>query len=119
MGFLDFFRKKKTQHQELEPSESYRLTILYKYSNCDDICSHPGCLKLLELNRYYNRVEIQTISMKVGHDVFNRGFSGKCNHRFESVRVKIKSSESEENDRKSKEDQDLVFEEKKRELGFS
>ena len=54
--------------------------------------SRPFCKRLLTLDRFYSRREIQSISMRVGYDVFTRGGgwwgdSPSCRHRWVANRV--------------------------------
>ncbi len=54
--------------------------------------SRPFCKKLLSLDRFYTRREIQAITMRVGYDVFTRGGgwwgdSPSCRHRWVANRV--------------------------------
>jgi hypothetical protein len=58
--------------------------------------SRPFCKRLLSLDRFYTRREIQAISMRVGYDVFSRGGgwwgdSPSCRHRWVANRVIQKS----------------------------
>lgn len=96
MGFFDFWKRKEANSDAIDnkgESDDYRITIRYKYGSYDPNCTHEGCVRLFELNRYYSREEIQKMSMRVGHDVFNCGFSGDCGHRFKPAKVKIKASD--------------------------
>lgn len=51
-----------------------KVTIRYKYEwregFSDDGRSRPFCTKLMQLNRYYTRSEIQQMSARLGYDVF-------------------------------------------------
>lgn len=54
--------------------------------------SRPFCKKLLRLDRFYTRREIQAISARLGYDVFTRGGgwwgdSPSCRHRWVANRV--------------------------------
>lgn len=51
--------------------------------------SRPFCIKLLDLDRFYTRAEIESISRRLGYDVFTRGGgwwgdSPSCRHEWRS-----------------------------------
>jgi hypothetical protein len=78
MGLFDFFKKKDDHSSSLfiryqyvwrkeipENERDFKLQSCYKDSSC------VFCKKLVDLNRYYTKEEIQKISDYVEYDVFN------------------------------------------------
>jgi DNA-binding Lrp family transcriptional regulator len=49
-----------------------KLRIMYSYDGPKDDRNRPFCARLMELNRYYTRAEIETISERVGYSVWER-----------------------------------------------
>lgn len=55
--------------KKLNPS---KISIRYSYEGPRDSKNRPFCAKLLELNRFYTRADIEKISEKLGYSVFDR-----------------------------------------------
>jgi hypothetical protein len=83
----------------------YRIMFSYEWKNeipssQRDTPEHPSrdfCKKLIALNRYYSRKDIETISNRLGYSVFDRaggwwnspsGTSASCRHEWQSNLVK-------------------------------
>lgn len=78
-GALDTLRKWlgmpiKNQKRIGEGAAGKKIAVRYKYNwregFSDDGRSRPFCTKLMQLNRYYTRSEIQQMSARLGYDVF-------------------------------------------------
>jgi len=53
--------------------------------------SRPFCKKMMELNRYYSRKDIEEISERLGYSVWDRKGGDDCRHRWVSNIVVRKS----------------------------
>lgn len=70
------------------------ILIKYSYEGPEDDRNRPFCRKMLDLNRFYSRYEIELISQRLGYSVFDRrgGFwrkpdgtiSASCRHNWKS-----------------------------------
>jgi hypothetical protein len=68
--------------------------IMYSYEGPEDSRNRPFCAKMMQLNRFYSRKDIETISERLGYSVFDRrgGFwmhkdgtiTPYCRHRWQS-----------------------------------
>jgi hypothetical protein len=97
----DYRDKKKIKFDAVD--EIKRLEVKYKYTGPKDSKNREFCAALLDLNRLYTRKEIDTISKRVGRNVWNkRGGWLKvkgtdinlpyCRHTWNSVLVQNKKS---------------------------
>lgn len=77
-----------------------KIKIMYSYDPKPGLqaiikTTRPFCRKLISLDRYYSRADIEKISSRLGYSVFDRkgGWWGKnpeCRHRWVSTIVKLK-----------------------------
>lgn len=76
-----------------EKPTTTEILIKYSYEGPKDDKNRAFCKKMLELNRYYSRFEIENISQRLGYSVFDRkgGFWNKggvispsCRHNWQS-----------------------------------
>jgi len=68
--------------------------IMYSYDGPEDSRNRPFCAKMMQLNRFYSRKDIEKISERLGYSVFDRrgGFwrhkdgliTPYCRHRWQS-----------------------------------
>lgn len=73
---------------------SSKYAVRYKYKWKEDVPlnerdspDHPSrlfCKKMIELNRYYTRVDIQNLSQELGYDVMRRVGGDGCRHEWVS-----------------------------------
>jgi hypothetical protein len=102
MGLFDLFKKKAVPEsvppvdKNAEPALS-NILIRYSYEWNDDVPEleripcNEFCAKLISLNRFYTRSDIQTMSGKLGYDVFNRKCAGHSEkHQWKSNLVEKK-----------------------------
>lgn len=54
---------------EINPA---KISIKYSYEGPQDDRNRPFCAKMMELNRLYNRYDIELISQRLGYSVFDR-----------------------------------------------
>jgi DNA-binding Lrp family transcriptional regulator len=80
--------------KEVATPDTVEIFIKYSYEGARDSRNRPFCAKMMELNRFYSRAEIEQISARLGYSVFDRrgGFwmhkDGKvtpyCRHHWKS-----------------------------------
>jgi DNA-binding MarR family transcriptional regulator len=81
------------------------IKIMYSYDGPEDDRNRPFCARLMKLNRYYTRTEIEAISQRVGYSVWERrgGFytnpetkvtTPYCRHNWAQEIVLTKKKES-------------------------
>jgi hypothetical protein len=68
--------------------------IMYSYEGPEDSRNRPFCAQMMQLNSFYSRKDIETISERLGYSVFDRrgGFwmhkdgtvTPYCRHRWQS-----------------------------------
>lgn len=84
---------KEAQEGVKAKTREYR--VMYSYEGPKDSKNRPFCAKMMDLDRYYPRTDIEAISRRLGYSVFDRrgGFYTKpgtndttpyCRHRWES-----------------------------------
>lgn len=76
------------------PNKPVQIFIKYSYEGPQDSRNRPFCAKMMQLDRLYNRQEIEKISQRLGYSVFDRrgGFwnqgngiiSEHCRHNWKS-----------------------------------
>jgi hypothetical protein len=76
------------------PDSSEKITIMYSYEWKEEIPvdqrdteehpSRPFCKKMMELRRLYTRVDIETLSQRLGYSVFDRCGGDDCRHFWKS-----------------------------------
>lgn len=83
--------KKKANATEFDIRFSYEWKSIVPSSqrNSAEHPSRPFCVKLLQLDRFYTRQQIESISERLGYDVFTRGGgwwgdSPSCRHEWRS-----------------------------------
>lgn len=83
--------KKKADAVEFDIRFSYewKSIVPQNQRNSADHPSRPFCVKLLQLDRFYTRQQIESISNRLGYDVFTRGGgwwgdSPSCRHEWRS-----------------------------------
>ena len=92
-------RKVMTPPSELEGKKpkTQEILIRYSYEGPEDSRNRPFCAQLLELDRFYSRVDIETISERVGYSVWDRRggwltlsdgtHREYCRHRWQANKV--------------------------------
>jgi len=70
-------------------SYEWKPEIPYGERNSNAHPSRPFCVKLMQLNRFYSRADIEQLTQRLGYDVFARGGgwwgdSPSCRHRWVS-----------------------------------
>jgi hypothetical protein len=55
-----------------DKDQRVEISIRYSYEGPQDSRNRPFCAKLMELDRFYTRMEIQSISAKLGYSVWDR-----------------------------------------------
>lgn len=58
--------------QEGVKAKSKAFRVLYSYDGPQDSKNRPFCAKLMELGRFYSRVDIESISARLGYSVWDR-----------------------------------------------
>ena len=91
---------KKAQAVDFEIRYSYEWKSIVPSSERDSAAhpSRPFCKRLVELDRFYTRGEIESISRRLGYDVFTRGGgwwgkSPSCRHQWKSNIVVKKNND--------------------------
>lgn len=87
MGIFDIFKKKAEPADQIEKAESAKAEVLLRYSyewndnvpESERIPCNEFCAKLISMNKFYTRSDIQKMSGLLGYDVFNRKCAGKSN----------------------------------------
>jgi len=82
---------KKAQSVEFDIRFSYEWKSIVPANerNSAEHPSRPFCIKLMDLDRFYTRQQIESISERLGYDVFTRGggwwgYSPSCRHEWRS-----------------------------------
>lgn len=80
--------------KDVQAPETVEIFIKYSYEGPADSRNRPFCAKMMELNRFYTRAEIEQISARLGYSVFDRrgGFYQRkngtvtpyCRHHWKS-----------------------------------
>lgn len=70
-------------------SYEWKAEVPYNQRNSDAHPSRPFCIKLMQVDRYWSRKEIEMLTMRLGYDVFSRGGgwwgdSFSCRHEWVS-----------------------------------
>lgn len=91
---LPFFKKKKADIQQVRVIPLPKFEVRYSYEWKKDVpenerdtkehSSRPFCKKMLELNRFYTRTDIQEMSQFLGYDVMRRAGGDGCRHEWVS-----------------------------------
>jgi hypothetical protein len=95
MSLFNFFkRKKKAVPLEQDVERKVQISVAYSYEWKESIPqeerdtpgheSRPFCKKLIELNRYYTRAEIEKMSEHLGYSVWDRCGGVDCRHMWKS-----------------------------------
>jgi hypothetical protein len=82
-------KKATTVEFDIRYSYEWKKIVPSGERNSAEHPSRPFCIKLMDLDRFYTRAEIESISRRLGYDVFTRGggWWGKsptCRHTWQS-----------------------------------
>ena len=82
-------KKATTVEFDIRYSYEWKKVVPPSERNSAEHPSRPFCIKLMDLDRFYTRAEIESISRRLGYDVFTRGggWWGKsptCRHIWQS-----------------------------------
>jgi hypothetical protein len=92
---FNFFKKKIVKNeieQTIDAKETVDILLRYCYEWNEDVPEnerntkdHPSrffCTKMIELNRFYSRADIESMSKKLGYSVWDHRGGDGCRHRW-------------------------------------
>jgi hypothetical protein len=92
MNILSLFKKRKKEEPKKITVDVSDIRVLYSYEWKEEIPeserdtpgheSRPFCKKMVELNGLYTRMDIESISERLGYSVWNRCGGEGCRHRW-------------------------------------
>lgn len=56
----------------IDKTPASKISIMYSYEGPQDSRNRPFCARMMELNRFYTRADIEKLSLRLGYSVFDR-----------------------------------------------
>lgn len=94
---FNFFKRKSKHVDFLKDGKRdiASISVLYSYEWKEDVPEHekdtpgfesrPFCKELMQLNRFYSRADIETVSQQLGYSVWRDCGGEGCRHRWVTV----------------------------------